>query len=310
VLRRRVVAIVGPTATGKSALAMHIARELGGEIVNADSRQVYRGMDVGTAKPSKEDREAIPHHLYDIAEPQNSYSLALYIRDARAALDDIWRRGATPILVGGTGQYLWGLLEAWTVPEVAPDIDLRDELSRFTEEHGPEQLHARLAEVDPVSATRIGVRNVRRIVRALEVFEHTGKPFSEWQRKGDPGFDFLVLGMDLPDDELQARIEARVDEMFAAGFVDEVRALVASGLPSTDSAMSSIGYREVAAYLEGLMTLQEARNATVRATRRLVRRQRQWFRTSDPRIQWVEDGNAALRLTDDFLRTAWPANHT
>jgi tRNA dimethylallyltransferase len=305
VLRRRVVAIVGPTATGKSALAMHIARELGGEIVNADSRQVYRGMDVGTAKPSKEDREAIPHHLYDIAEPQNSYSLALYIRDARAALDDIWRRGATPILVGGTGQYLWGLLEAWTVPEVAPDIDLRDELSRFTEEHGPEQLHARLAEVDPVSATRIGVRNVRRIVRALEVFEHTGKPFSEWQRKGDPGFDFLVLGMDL-----QARIEARVDEMFAAGFVDEVRALVASGLPSTDSAMSSIGYREVAAYLEGLMTLQEARNATVRATRRLVRRQRQWFRTSDPRIQWVEDGNAALRLTDDFLRTAWPANHT
>lgn len=306
--RRRLVAIVGPTATGKSALAMHMARELGGEIVNADSRQVYRGMDIGTAKPSKEDREAIPHHLYDIAEPSDAYSLALYIRDARAALDDIWSRGATPILVGGTGQYLWGLLEAWTVPEVAPDVELRRKLSRFADERGPALLHARLAEVDPVSAGRIGVANVRRTVRALEVYEHTGKPFSEWQQKGDPGFDFLVLGVDVPDEQLLARIAARVDEMFAAGFASEVQRLIETGLSSADSAISSIGYREVAAYLEGLVTITEARDATVRSTRRLVRRQRQWFRRGDQRIRWVENPGDAIRMAAEFLRAPGSAS--
>ncbi len=178
---------------------MRLASELGGEIVNADSRQVYRRMDIGTAKPPPRDRDAIPHHLYDIAEPGDAYSLALYMRDARTALESIWARGSFAWLVGGTGQYLWGLLEAWTVPEVAPDAELRAELAQFAEEHGAERLHARLAAIDPAAAERIGVGNVRRISRALEVFAHTGKPFSEWQQKGHPGFELHRIRSRCPE---------------------------------------------------------------------------------------------------------------
>ena len=300
---RRLVAIVGPTATGKSAIAMRLAGELGGEIINADSRQVYRRMDIGTAKPAPEDRQKVPHHLYDIAEPADAYSLALYVRDARAALEAIWARGSFAWLVGGTGQYLWGLLEAWTVPEVAPDLALRAEFARYAEEHGAEQLHARLAAIDPISAERIGVGNVRRVSRALEVFEHTGKPFSEWQKKGEPGFGFSVFGVDAPSDELETRIATRVDEMFEAGFVEEVQALLDEGLSASDSAMSSIGYREVARCLAGESTLVEARDQTIIATRRLVRRQRQWFRETDERIRWNQAVDDIASLAGDFLRS-------
>lgn len=284
---RRLVAIVGPTAAGKSAVAMQLATELGGEIVNADSRQVYRGMDIGTAKPSLDDRRKVRHHLYDIAEPSDAYSLALYIRDARAALDEIWSRGSLAWLVGGTGQYLWGLLEAWTVPEVEPDGELRTELGRFADEHGPEALHERLKAIDPLAAERIGPRNVRRVVRALEVHHHTGRPISEWQQKGAPDFEYLLFGVDTPNDELERRIEERVHAMFDAGFVAEVQALFDGGLARGDSAMSSIGYAEIARHLAGELTLEDARNETARATRRLVRRQRQWFRRDDKRIRWV-----------------------
>lgn len=298
---RRLVAIVGPTATGKSAIALQLARELGGEIVNADSRQVYRRMDIGTAKPPPRDRDAIPHHLYDIAEPGDAYSLALYMRDARTALESIWAKGSFAWLVGGTGQYLWGLLEAWTVPEVAPDAELRAELAQFAEEHGAEQLHARLAAIDPAAAERIGPGNIRRISRALEVFEHTGKPISEWQRKGPPGFEFLVFGIDVPNDDLEPRIASRVDEMFESGFVDEVRILLEEGLSPSDSAMSSIGYREVVRYLTGDSTLAEARDETIRTTRKLVRRQRQWFRAADSRIRWVRDANEIAAAAREFV---------
>jgi tRNA dimethylallyltransferase len=288
---RRLVAIVGPTATGKSAIATELAVRLGGELVNADSRQVYRGMDIGTAKPTPADRRRVRHHLYDICEPTETYSLALYQSDARAALDAIWARGSFAWLVGGTGQYVWALLDAWTVPEVPPDPDLRAALTAIAESEGAEALHLRLREIDPIAADAIDARNVRRVVRALEVFQHTGVPISTWQTKGAPDFEYLLFGIDVPLAELDERIDTRVDHMFAEGFVDEVRALLAAGTPPDASSMSSIGYSQVLRHLTGEITLEAAVDETKRATRRLARRQSQWFRRDDPRITWVKDAD-------------------
>lgn len=289
---RRLIAIVGPTASGKSGAALELAERLGGEIVNADSRQVYRGMDIGTAKPSAEERRRVKHHLYDIADPAEPYSLALYLRQAKAVLDGIWSRGSFAWLVGGTGQYLWALLENWQVPEVAPDETLRAELAAHAEEHGAEALHSRLRTVDPVAAERIDARNVRRVVRALEVYEHTGVPISTWQTRGQPDFEYLLYGMRVEKDELHRRIDARVEAMFAAGFVDEVRALLGSGLPADAPAISSIGYGEVIEHLQGAISLADAVERTKLATRQLARRQAQWFRPEDKRIHWVRDAGS------------------
>jgi tRNA dimethylallyltransferase len=288
-MQRRMVAIVGPTAAGKSAAAMHLAQRLGGEIVNADSRQVYRGMDIGTARPSAADRRAVPHHLYDIASPRDQFSLALYLKAAKASLEAIWARGSFAWLVGGTGQYVWALLEDWSVPEVGPDRAFREAMMRRAELEGDEVLHRQLAGIDAVAAGRIDPRNRRRVIRALEVFEHTGRPISEWQRKGTPDFEYLLYGFDLRNAELETRIERRVDEMVAAGLEEEVRGLLAVGVPADAPSMSSIGYREFARVVARECSLEEARDETVRATRRLVRRQRQWFRASDPRIRWVRE---------------------
>ena len=288
---RRLVAIVGPTASGKSRIALELAGRLGGEIVNADSRQIYRGMDIGTAKPSHEERRKVRHHLYDIVEPPESYSLALYRRQACAAFEDCWSRGTFPWLVGGTGQYVWGLLEDWQVPEVAPDEDLRARLAAVAEVEGAEALHRRLAGVDPLAAERIDARNVRRVIRAIEVFEHTGVPISTWQTKGQPDFDFLLFGIDVPREELDRRIDRRVEKMFAVGFVDEVQGLLDGGVAPDAPAMSSIGYSEVVRCLNGNITQVEALELTQRATRRLARRQGQWFRREDSRIAWVYDAD-------------------
>ncbi len=286
---RRLVAIVGPTASGKSAIALELARRLGGEIVNADSRQVYRGMDIGTAKPTPGERRTARHHLYDIVDPRDGYSLALYRQQAAATFDALWSRGTFPWLVGGTGQYIWAILENWNVPDVPPDEDLRSRLAAEASLAGWESLHERLATVDPVAAERIDGRNVRRVIRALEVFEHTGTPISDWQTKGDPDFEHLLFGIDVPRDVLYPRIDGRVNAMFEAGFVDEVRGLLESGVPAGAPAMSSIGYGEVVRWIAGELTLAEAIERTKIATHRLARSQSQWFRRDDPRITWVQD---------------------
>jgi tRNA dimethylallyltransferase len=290
-MMRRLVAIVGPTASGKSSIAVELARRLGGDIVNADSRQIYRGMDIGTAKPTAHERRGVRHHLYDIADPRESYSLALYRRDAREALDAIWERSSFAWLVGGTGQYVWALLEDWQVPEVEPDPQFRARMEFEAQQYGAEALHRRLGVVDPVAAERIDARNVRRVIRALEVYEVTGKPISDWQTKGTPDFEYLLFGIDVPKDELHERIDRRADAMFEAGFVDEVRGLLADGVPADAPAMSSIGYREIVERLAGRCSLDEAIEATKRATRQLARRQMQWFRRDDPRITWVHDAD-------------------
>ena len=286
-MQRRLVAIVGPTAAGKSAAALALAERLGGEIINADSRQVYRGMDIGTAKPTLEERRRVPHHLYDIADPREGFSLALYIREVKAVLERTWARESFAWLVGGSGQYVWALLEDWNVPEVAPDEALRERLRQWAAHGGAASLHKRLRSVDPIAAERIDQNNVRRVIRALEVHEHTGRPISEWQTKGAPEFEFLLYGLDLPNSDLEPRISARVGTMFQLGFVEEVRALLSAGIVSEAPAMSAIGYREVARMIHGDIDEGAAREATTLATRRLVRRQRQWFRAEDPRIRWI-----------------------
>jgi tRNA dimethylallyltransferase len=288
----RIVAIVGPTASGKSAIALQLAERLGGEIVNADSRQVYAGMETGTAAPSAEDRLRVPHHLYGFRDPAEPYSLALYQQDALAAFERLWAKGSFAWLVGGTGQYVWSLLEAWNVPRVAPDHELRALFLARAEAEGPESLHRDLQRSDPVAAERIDPRNVRRVVRALEVFHVTGRPISEWQTKGEPGFGYLLFGVEVPLDELDRRIDARVEAMFDSGLVDEVRALLDRGLTAESPVMSSIGYAQVARHLSGQMTLDAAKEDTKRATRRLARYQLKWFRKDDPRIRWVKDADA------------------
>jgi tRNA dimethylallyltransferase len=270
---------------------MQLAERLGGEIVNADSRQVYRGMDIGTAKPSLADRKRVRHHLFDAADPDDGYNLALYQQQAKSALNDIWERNAFAWLVGGTGQYVWGLLEAWQVPDVEPDNDLRATLAAFAESNGHEALLARLAAVDPDTAAKIDARNVRRVIRAIEVFEKSGRTMSDWQARQSPDFEFLLFGIDVPRKVLYPRVDSRVETMFENGLIEEVTALLDAGVPPEAPAMSSIGYGEVVRYLRGEATLEEAKERTKIATHRLIRAQDQWFRRDDRRITWVHNAD-------------------
>lgn len=272
------VAIVGPTAVGKTALALALASRLGGEIVSADSRQIYRGMDIGTAKPTPAELAALPHHLIDIADPDQDFSLAVYQDQALAAIAAIGARGWLPLLVGGTGQYLAAVLEGWQIPRVPPQPDLRAALERAAAAEGAPALHTRLAEVDPAAAAAILPTNLRRIIRALEVYELTGEPISQQQRKQPPPYRIRTLWLALPAERLYARIDARVDAMVAAGLVDEVRGLVARGYGWDLPAMSSLGYREFAPYFAGEASLAEAIQRLKFNTHAFARRQANWFR--------------------------------
>ena len=298
---RRVIAIVGATATGKTALALTLAQRLDGEIINADSRQIYRGMDIGTAKPTPAEQSAVPHHLIDIVDPDAEFTLARFLDLARAALDEVWSRGGQPIVVGGTGQYVWALLEGWRVPRVPPDAALRAELEALAARDGTEAVAALLEAVDPASAAAIDHNNVRRVIRAIEVTRATGRPFSEWQVKDPPPWDARCLGLTMPRAALHARIDARVDAMMAAGFVDEVRRLNAAGYVCDARAMASIGYRDICENLAGRVALDDAVARIKTETHRLARMQHTWFRDDDPRIAWLDA--ASTTLSEDALAT-------
>lgn len=272
------LALVGPTAVGKTALALALARALGGEIISADSRQIYRGMDIGTAKPTPNERAVAPHHLIDIADPDEDFSLALYQQRAYAAIANVVSRGRLPLLVGGTGQYLAAVLEGWQIPQVPPQPALRAALEQVAAEQGAAALHARLAQADPVAAAGILPTNVRRIIRALEVYELTGQPISELQRKQPPPYRIHTLWLTLPPAQLYARIDARVDAMLAAGLIEEVRGLAARGYGWELPAMSSLGYREFAPYLAGEQSLAQAVERLKFNTHAFARRQPNWFR--------------------------------
>ncbi|MEI5521362.1 tRNA (adenosine(37)-N6)-dimethylallyltransferase MiaA [Streptomyces brasiliscabiei] len=287
----RVIAVVGPTAAGKSDLGVFLAQRLGGEVVNADSMQLYRGMDIGTAKLTPGERAGVPHHLLDIWDVTAAASVAEYQRLARARIDALLADGRWPILVGGSGLYVRGAVDNLEFPGTDPEVRAR--LEEELTLRGSGALHARLAAADPEAAHAILPSNGRRIVRALEVIEITGRPFTANLPGHDSVYDTVQIGVDVARPELDERIARRVDRMWDAGLVDEVSALEAQGLREGRTASRALGYQQVLAALAGQCTMDEARAETVRATKRFARRQDSWFRR-DPRVHWLKGGLADL----------------
>ncbi len=283
-----VIAILGPTAAGKTRISLPIAVRFDGEIVSVDSRLIYRGMDIGTAKPSLEERKHVPHHLIDLADPDDTWNLAKYSEAALNVIDDIHQRGKVAFLVGGTGQYLRAILEGWTPPPRAESPDLRETLDAIAGSKGYDALHRQLQEVDPASALRIDPRNVRRVIRALEIFHLTGMTASSQRVKEPPSFEILRIGLTLPRAELYQRIDKRIDLMIEAGWIEEVQGLIELGFSPDLPSLSAIGYAQLAAYLSGEMDLDSALVEIRRLSRQFVRRQANWFKADDPAIQWFD----------------------
>ena len=298
-----VVAVVGPTAVGKTRLAIALAQRFGGEIVNADSRQVYRLMSIGTAKPTPAERAEAPHHLVEILNPDENFGLGLFLKLAHEAIGDITARGRLPIVAGGTGQYVWELLEGRQVPQVAPDPCFRQRLEQIAVKGGGDSLHERLREIDPDRAAALDPRNVRRVIRALEIHQATGRKPSEIGQDQASPFPSLVIGLTLERQELYWRIDARVDDMMAQGLLEEVEGLAAAGYVPGQGALGSPGYRELGEYLSGQSRLEEAVARTKTQTHRMARRQYTWFKLGDPRIHWLDaddehlEGQAAALVT-------------
>jgi tRNA dimethylallyltransferase len=301
------VVIVGPTAVGKTEISLQVAERLDAEIVSADSRLFYRGMDIGTAKPSREERQRVSHHLIDVAEPNEVWSLALYQREAARIIAEIHQRGKLPLLVGGTGQYVRAIIEGWEIPPQAPDHRVRERLERWAKEIGAEGLHQKLSLLDPVAAQAIDPRNVRRTIRALEVILGTGKRFSEQRRRGKVPYSLLIVGLKRPRPELYQRIDQRIEQMIHQGLIEEVKALLTKGYSPELPPLTAIGYHEIIRYLKGEITLDEAITLMKRRTRDFVRRQATWFREDDPRIHWLEVNEGTVKeilaLVED--KTAW-----
>lgn len=295
---RTPVAVVGPTATGKSDLGLELAERLGGEIVNIDAMQLYRGMDVGTAKLAPHERRGIVHHQLDVLDVTETATVARYQESAARDVEDIRARGAVPVIVGGSMMYVQSLLDQWSFPATDPDV--RAHWEAVLAERGVAALHAELARVDPDAAASILATDGRRIVRALEVVQITGRPFAASAPQiGEPRWGTIILGVDRETEALDARIRSRTEAMFDKGLVDEVRALVDVGLREGVTAQRAIGYAQVLAMLDGEYDLAEARERTFVGTRRYVRRQRSWFRR-DPRVHWLD--GAAPDLVDSALR--------
>jgi tRNA dimethylallyltransferase len=288
------IVIVGPTAVGKTAISIKLAERLGGEIVSADSRYLYRGMDIGTAKPTPAERQRVPHHLIDVTTPDQPWTLSQYQAAALAAIRAIQARKKYPLLVGGTGQYIRALTEGWQVPPGDPSGVLRTELEEMLERDGLESLVARLKEVDPDSAAQVDLRNPRRVIRALEVALATGESFVAQRRRSTPPFSIVTIGLTLPRPELYARIDARVEAMLHAGLVEEVRTLAAQGYAWNLPAMSALGYKQIGEYLRGECDLPEAIRRIKSETRKFVRRQANWFKPSDPNIHWFDAARTSI----------------
>jgi tRNA dimethylallyltransferase len=280
------VVLLGPTAVGKTALAMRIAEACKGEIVGADSRQIYRHMDIGTAKPTREQQEQVRHHLIDLVDPDVNLSLAQYQKMAVDVIGQVHENGKLPLLVGGTGQYITAILEGWTVPEIPPNEALRSELEIFAQERGSQALHERLAALDPEASARIDHRNIRRVIRALEVCISAGEPMSQLQQKTPPPYRVLHLGLTLDRAALYERADHRVDEMVRSGLVEEVQGLLERGYDRKLPSMSGIGYQQMCEYLLDGLELEEAIERTKNATHDFIRRQYTWFRGHDPGILW------------------------
>jgi len=300
--QRPLLVLVGPTAVGKTALSLKLASLLNGEIISADSRLFYRGMDIGTAKPTPAEQARVPHHLIDICQPDETLSLGQYQTLAYTAIDQLLRDGRLPILVGGTGQYVKAVVEGWGIPAVAPQPDLRAALAAL----GQAELARWLQLLDPAAASKLDTRNVRRVIRALEVTLVAGRPISELQQKKPPPYHILTIGLYRDREELYTRIDARVDEMMVAGLLAELEHLREAGYGRDLPSMSSLGYKQLWAYLENELTLAEAVERIKFETHRFVRHQATWFRRDDPAIIWYEAGRkdlltAVMQIINDWL---------
>jgi tRNA dimethylallyltransferase len=286
-MNQTLIAIIGPTGVGKTALAIELAEKINAEIVSADSRQIYRGMDIGTGKPRHDQLARVKHHLIDIVEPDQAYTLAEYQRNALRSIEDIFARGKQPLLVGGTGLYIRAVTEGLVIPEVPPTPEVRSKLEARAAIEGGDKLYAELKLIDPEAALRIDPHNVRRTIRALEVYQVTGQKFSELGKIDPPPFEIRKIGLTLPREELYRRIDQRIDEMIEHGWLEETRSLAAKydwKLPS----MSSLGYPQMGAVLRGEQSIEDAAQLIKHDTHRFVRHQYAWFRPKDPRIEWLD----------------------
>ena len=288
---KNLIVIVGPTAVGKTELSIRLAEAVRGEVISADSRLFYRGMDIGTAKPTREELARVPHHLIDVAKPDQEWSLALYLSRTQEVIQEINQRGSVPFLVGGTGQYIQAVIEGWDLPKTKPDPNLRKILDRWAEDIGVDGMRARLAALDPDAAEGIDGPNLRRIIRALEVILSSGRRFSDQRGKSGSPYRILQIGLIRSREELYQRIDQRIEIMLDQGLENEVTSLLEAGYLADSSAMSAIGYKQIAAYKSGEITREEAIRQIKSKTRKYVRQQANWFRENDPNISWFSASN-------------------
>jgi tRNA dimethylallyltransferase len=280
------IVLLGPTASGKTDAAIQIAKRINGEIISCDSRLFYRGMDIGTAKPSLDELAMVPHHLIDIADPDQPLSLAVYQEMCVKIIAQLHKNGKIPILVGGTGQYIYSITESWQIPQQMPDDGMRNVLEKLSKDKGYIELFRYLEKLDPLAAQSIDKRNIRRVVRALEVIFMTGHKFSELKNKGTSPYHLIQIGIQWPREDLYRRIDKRIDQMLLNGLVSEVQGLLQKGYTLDLPGMSAIGYNEITHYIHGRLTLDEAIMLIKRKTRQYVRRQSNWFKLEDPQIFW------------------------
>jgi tRNA dimethylallyltransferase len=290
----RLVAIVGPTAVGKTRLAIVLAQRFSGEIINADSRQVYRYMDIGTAKPTPQERQQAPHYLLDILDPDQNFALGSFLTLAKNAVNDVQHRQHLPILAGGTGQYIWALIEGWDVPRVPPDEGFRRLKEQEVREKGGQVLYEELQRIDPQRASELDPRNVRRVIRALEIYHTTRRKPSDHRKRISQGGNPLIIGLTLPREDLYQRIDQRIDKMTQVGLLEEVKSISGMGYQMGQGPLDSPGYRELGQHLNGAITLEEAVQLTKFQTHQLARRQYTWFKPSDPRIRWLDASDPQL----------------
>jgi tRNA dimethylallyltransferase len=303
-MKHPLIVIVGPTCVGKTEVSVYLAEKYSGEIVSADSRTFYKGMDIGTAKPTEEEQQRIPHHLVDVVNPDHQLNLAVFQQKAKITIQEIYARNQIPFLVGGTGQYIRAVTKNWLPPSISPDPRLRHLLEKIADTKGKEFLYQSLIILDPEAAMLIDYRNLRRTIRALEVIFSTGVKFSSQRSSGTSSYDLIMIGLTRSRTELYTRIDRRIDDMFAKGFVEEVRLLLESGFSPSLPSFSAIGYTECINIISGKITEQEAVEQIKRKTRIYVRRQSNWFKPTDPDIHWFNISAQPLSEIEDFLRLA------
>jgi tRNA dimethylallyltransferase len=301
--KKKLVVIVGPTAVGKTEYAIELAESFNGEIISADSRYFYRGMDIGTAKPDASQLARVKHYLIDIADIKENWSLALYQNEVISAIDEISAKKKLPFLVGGTGQFIRAIIEGWRIPAKAADPEIRKVLEKWIDKVGAGEAHKKLSLIDPAAAMIIDFRNKRRTIRAFEVIFHTGRKFSEQRIKGQIDFMYKIIGLDRDRKDLFIRIDKRIEEMFKNGFIKEVEGLLSQGYSINDPPMSAIGYQEVVQYIKGSMDFQECFDQIKKRSHEFVRRQANWFKKSDERITWFDVTVDQKEAISDFIRS-------